>query len=490
MRQWLFDKIVVEKFNNFFGLLILLIFSLAAVVAIAHMGVKGGVMIFSLIVGIPIVLYSLGNNRFAYMVLIVFTTFMAFVTRLFSIDVPFGVGIDAFLLLLLFGIIVEYIFSQNRASIAKEFSFTNPISIAIIVWTAYLLLQVGNPSGTLAGYMFGLRNILRGLVTFIIAQRVFNRLGFVHFFVTFFVALGVIIAVYGIYQEFAGLPSYDLKWATLTKERINLLFIQGKWRKWSVLSDPAIFGLMMSFGGIVACLMALGPFTWRKKLFFVCSGLLMLLAMFFSGTRTAYVMIPIALGTYVIINIAKIKTLVFACVSALVFLVIYFGPFYSKPIVRFRSAFNPSEDASMNLREYNRERIRPYVHSHPIGGGLTTTGGYGERFSPGHPLSGFPPDGGFMKTLLETGWIGLLIEMGVYFTILAVGMSNYYNSRDPVIKTYYAAFAVSFFALTIALYAKENIFQFPLNFILYGIFVMMYKLRKFDSGLISKHKYK
>lgn len=486
MKKWLFDKIVVEKFNNFFGLIILLVFSLMAVLAITMTGLKGGLMVLAIITGFPLVLYSLINNRFGYMLLIVFTAFMAFITRVLAIDIPFGVGIDILLLLMLFGIIVEYIFSENRQRISREFSFTNPISIAVFIWIAYLLLQVANPSGTVAGWMFGLRGILRFLAVFIIAQRVFNSLNFVHFFTEFFVALGLVIAGYGIYQEFAGLPAFDLQWARLTPERINLLFIQGKWRKWSILSDPAIYGLFMSFGGIVACLMALGPFSWRKKIFFITAGLIMFLGMFFSGTRTAYVMIPVALATYVIINITKVKTLVFACVSAMIFLIIYFGPFYSKPIVRFRSAFNPSKDASMNLREYNQERIRPYVHSHPIGGGLTTTGTYGERFSPGHPLSGFPPDSGFMKTLLETGWIGLILEMGLYFTVLAVGITNYYNSRDPVIKTYYSAFAVGFFALTIALYAKENITQFPLNFILYGIFVLMYKLRKFDTDSISK----
>lgn len=485
MKQWLFNRIIVEKFNNVFGFIVLTTLCVLSAFAIALMGVKGGLVVLVAIIGIPVTLYSIANNRFGFLLIMGFSTFMSFISRLTSANIPYGVGIDLIIMLMFFWIILEQIFSNDPGK-ADDFSFKNPISIVLLVLTGYLLLQAFNPAGTPAGWLVGLRDILRVVIVFIVAQRVFNSLRAVHTFTMFFLSLGLLVAIYGIYQEFVGLPGYDLKWATATDERINLLFIQGKWRKWSFLSDPAIFGLFMSFCGIVSFMLALGPFSWGKRIYFVVAGLLMLLAMFFSGTRTAYVMIPVAVILYVLLNITKVKTLVFACVTVILFLIIYFGPFYSKPIMRFRSAFNPAEDASMNLRDYNRQRIQPYIYAHPIGGGLATSGVFGERFSPGHPLAGFPPDSGFMKTLLETGWIGLLIELALYFTILAVGITNYYNSRDPIIKAYYAAFIVSFFALTIALYAKENIEQFPLNLILYGIFVLMYKMKQFDIYLVQK----
>ena len=485
MKNWLYDRIIVEKFNNIFGFIILTALCVASALIIANMGIKGGVVVLAGIIGIPVTLYSVANNRFGFLLIMVVSTFMPFLTRVASANIPFGVGVDFIFVLMLFWIILQQIFSSDPDK-GKDFSLTNPVSIALFIWTGYLLLQIGNPSGTVSGYMFGLRNILRVVVVYIIVMRVFDSLKAVHTFANYFIVIGLLVALYGIYQEFAGLPGFDLKWATATDERINLLFIQGKWRKWSFLSDPAIFGLFMAFGSIAGFMMALGPFKASKRIFFAFSGAMMLLAMFFSGTRTAYVMIPVAVILYVLLNITKVKTLIFACVSVILFLVVYFGPFYSKPIVRFRSAFNPTEDASMNLRDDNRALIQPYIHSHPIGGGLTTTGVYGERFSPGHPLAGFPPDSGFMKTLLEVGWIGLLIELGMYFTILAVGITNYYKSKDPIIKTYYIAFIVAYFALTIALYAKQNVEQFPLNLIIYGIFVLMYKMKQFDIYLMQK----
>ena len=484
MKEWFYDKIINEKLNNFLGLVILLILSIVSAILIAHMGMKGGTMILAAIVGAPLAVYTIINNQFGYFFLLIFSTFIGFISRAFSVNVPFGVGIDLILILMFSGIVLEQIFS-NKENKARDFSLGNPISIMIFVWTAYLLLQAFNPAGTPAGWMFGLRNILRVVVAFIIAQRVFKDLKSVDTFVVLLIGIGLVVALYCIYQEFVGLPSFDLKWATATDERINLLFIQGKWRKWSFLSDPAIFGLFMAFGSIIGFILSLGPFAWKKRIFFFSSGFLMLFAMFFSGTRTAYVMLPLAVVIYVLMNISKVKTLIFAILSVMLFLVVYFGPFYSKPIVRFRSAFNPTEDASMNLRDFNRQRIQPYIHSHPIGGGLTTSGVYGERFSPSHPLAGFPPDSGFMKTLLETGWIGLLLLLTLYAVILGVGITNYYKCTNGRIKSYYAAFIAAFFALTIALYAKENIEQFPQSLILYGIFVLMYKMKIFDAKKLA-----
>jgi len=481
MKNWLYDKVIVEKLNNLFGLFVLISCGVILGVVIAFLGTKGGAIILVGLIGVPIAIYTLINNQFGYLFLMVFSTFIGYISRVLSINVPFGVGIDLLLFLMFSGIVLEQIFS-NREGKSKDFSLTNPVSVMLIIWVAYLLLQAFNPAGTLAGWLFGLRNIIRVIMAFVIAQRVFKDMKSVDIFVNTFIGIGLIVALYGIYQEIVGLPDYDLKWATATEERINLLFIQGKWRKWSFLSDPAIFGLFMAFGSIVGFILSLGPYGWKRRCFFVIAAICMLLAMLFSGTRTAYVMLPLAVIIYVLINISKIKTLVFAIISLMLFIVVYFGPFYSKPIVRFRSAFNPSEDASMNLRDYNRQRIQPYIHSHPIGGGLTTSGSYGERFSPQHPLAGFPPDSGFMETLLELGWIGLIIQLTMYAVILSVGVDNYYSCRSDKTRYYYAAFIASFFALTIALYAKKNIEQFPQNLILYGIFVLMYKMRQFDKN--------
>jgi O-antigen ligase len=58
--------------------------------------------------------------------------------------------------------------------------------------------------------------------------------------------------------------------------------------------------------------------------------------------------------------------------------------------------------------------ITPWILRHPIGGGLGSTGVWGQRFSPGTFLANFPPDSGIIRVAVELGWIGLVIFLLIY----------------------------------------------------------------------------
>lgn len=482
--NWLYQQIIVEKFNNIFGFILLALISAAIAVGISMFGIKFGTTILVIIIGIPFVVYSMVNPRFGLLMLIFSSTFTAFLNRVLRTNIPFGIGMDSIIIITFLGVVYRYV-SKNEFD---KTALRNPITIVGIVWVVYLLMEVANPEGTFAAWLFGTREILRFVMLYLIGEHIFKSLKDVHVFTKLWLFVVFITAMYGLYQEYAGLPSYDLRWATLTEERINLLFIQQKWRKWSFLGDPAFFGLFMYFGGVVALILALGPFDWKKRIILGVSGIIILFAMLFSGTRTAFGIVPIAFCLYVFLNLNKFKTLAFAIIAAVVFVVLIFGPFHNKTLVRLRSAFNPGEDASMNLRDINRERIQPYIYRHPIGGGFSVTGDQGMRFAPRHYLAGWPTDSGYMKTALEVGWIGLAIKMTLFATVMIIGVSNYYRVRDPIIKSYYSAFLAGFFGLCVALYSKNNVEQFPLNCVLYGNFVLMYRLRKFDIEITEAQK--
>ncbi|MGL1489090.1 hypothetical protein ACSTJG_25000, partial [Vibrio parahaemolyticus] len=75
-------------------------------------------------------------------------------------------------------------------------------------------------------------------------------------------------------------------------------------------------------------------------------------------------------------------------------------------ILRFQSAFRPNNDASYRVRIFNQARIKPYIWSHPIGGGLGSTGEWGKKFAPNSYLANFPPDSGYVRTTVELGYVG------------------------------------------------------------------------------------
>jgi O-antigen ligase len=184
--------------------------------------------------------------------------------------------------------------------------------------------------------------------------------------------------------------------------------------------------------------------------------------MLYSGTRGAYVLLPVALGMYCILKFNK-KVLFFGLILAGIIVVIIRTPSTNPTIQRFQSAFYPSNDASFNVRKNNQKMIQPFILSHPLGGGLGATGMWGERFSPHSFLANFPPDSGYIRVAVELGWLGLLIFCTLMFVVLYTGINNYYKIKDPTLKSYCMAMVLIAFTLNIANFPQEALVQYPTN---------------------------
>ena len=132
------------------------------------------------------------------------------------------------------------------------------------------------------------------------------------------------------------------------------------------------------------------------------------MVMLYSGTRASYVIIPAALVMLAILYFNR-KVFIFCSIGGLILGALIMVPTSNSTLARFQSAFRPSKDASFEERAKNQERIKPYILSHPIGGGLGSVGVWGERFAPNSYLAKFPPDSGYVRVAVEMGYIGLLL---------------------------------------------------------------------------------
>ncbi len=475
LRSWLHEKLIVEKFNNWFGFTILLCVALFVTYLAASGGLNLSIITLLAILAIPLAAICIYSVKLGFYALLILTSFMPLVERFFVLQINAGTYIDIFIYFLMVIVLVRKFNITNDWRFLRE-----PITILLLIGFGFDLLQVLNPNGNFTAWFFGARLSLRFVCIYFIVETVFQKRKDVFLFLKVWLVIALLASLYAFYQEWFGLPSFDLDWATKNPQRRAQLFIAGRFRKWSFLSDVANFGLFMSFAGMMAILLSLNKFLWYKRIVLIILGVTFWVAMMYSGTRTAYAIIPIGVAMYFLMNINKVKTLIFAVVTGMIFIFIYFAPIYNPTLTRLRSAFNPEEDASMNVRDVNRARIQPYIWSHPFGGGLMTTGTPGEEHIPYHPLAGFPPDSGYLETLLEAGWFGLLLEMAIFVAVLGTGLKNYYDIRDPILKGYYLAFIASFFALTIALYAKLGIDGFPMVLVTMTNYVLMFRLKKFD----------
>jgi hypothetical protein len=357
----------------------------------------------------------------------------------------------------------------------------HPISFIYLVYTFFLLLQLFNPNmHSTAGWVLVFRKFLEFLMLYFIALHLFSDLKQIKFFYVFWLVLATIAGAYGAWQEWVGFTDFEQRW--IYNQFDQKLFGPGGPRKFSLLAGPAEFGNTMAASSIMVFSILLYSKSKWRSLCLIFASSFMMLGMAFSGTRTSYVVI-IAGGMLIIsMTITHIRTLIFALffVAGLAF--VLWAPIYGNSTInRIRTAFEFTEDASLSVRDINRQRIQPYIWSHPIGGGVATCGLQGEIYNPNHVLAGFPPDSGLLRTSVETGWIGFALQLLIYFVILQSGISSFYRCSNPKLKPYFLAAVGTTFTFIIAQYSQVAIGQMPESFLFYALVAAIVRLKQLDK---------
>lgn len=335
----------------------------------------------------------------------------------------------------------------------------------------YTIIQFFNPNlNTIIGYLAVNRRMFTFVAAYLLVAYFYYRdRTFLRSLTRFWMGLAFVLGLYGCFQEWHGFLPFEWKVISMD-EGLHLIFIDGRFRKFSLFPDPTSFGIFMAISGLYALVQAVGPYGAWKRILFVAMAAIMFLGMAYSGTRTAYAMIPAGFSIFALMTVTNRQTLLMVFAFIFVGIFILFAPIYgNKTINRIRSTFQGGDDPSMNVRNVNRKRIQPYIYSHPMGGGIATTGVFGEKYDPQHVLAGFPPDSGLLQIALETGWIGLAISMLFYFVILQTTIRRYYHTHNPKQRSYFLGIAVALFALCIAQYSQAAIGPLPTSIIFYAL---------------------
>jgi O-antigen ligase len=260
-----------------------------------------------------------------------------------------------------------------------------------------------------------------------------------------------------------------------------LIFQGGLLRKFSVFSDPATSGIFFATITMLSTILLIRDPNKIHRRWLSFAIAINILGYSFSGTRTATLMIVAGIAFYVVATAYEKKTVVFLAVCILIFTTIMTMPYQNVVTNRIRSAFEGNKDASAALRDYDRKQIQPYVHDHPIGGGIFTAWAEGPKYNPGHYLSTFQPDSGYAKTMAEMGPIGLALLLIFYFIIMRQGIKNFHRAIDPEIQTLWIALVVMLFTLFVAQISQLALTQYPIIFYFYGTLVILVKLSDFDK---------
>lgn len=456
-----YRKLIKGELSTLTMILVFLPIAVVVPLAIAFGGILAAAGIIGLIIGVPIVLAIIAYPIFGISVFMVLAFFMNYLSEPLPPTTPTGIVLDILTYLLIFGFLLKFKFDRDWSH------FKNPISYWILAWLAYNFFEAINPaSPSILAWVYTVRTVAFIMLMYFIFVYQIRTKKTIKFLFKLWLILAFLSALSGFQQENIGLLPMEKTWYYQDPLRLSFLYINGHLRKVAIYPDPVTFAYNMVVAAVLCLCLLFTNMKTYKKVILGLSIPFFFLVMLYSGTRGAFVLPPAALALLAVMNYNK-KILMMVGGAGLVLAALIFMPTSNQFIKRFQTAFRPSDDASFNVRAENQRRIKPYILSHPIGGGLGSVGIWGRRFAPNSFLAKFPPDSGYVRVAVEMGYVGLILFCMLMFVILKTGINNYYLIKDPELKMYCLAMVLIIFVFNIGNYPQQALVQYPSNILFY-----------------------
>ncbi|WP_102408642.1 O-antigen ligase family protein [Parabacteroides bouchesdurhonensis] len=341
----------------------------------------------------------------------------------------------------------------------------NPLTIGMFIWMLYTLAQIINPSAQPEAWLLSRNLIFNGFIISLITTLLctnYKTVKILIFLLSIFTLTAVLKALM---QKFHGFDSAELRWLN-NGGAITHLINTGP-RYFSFFTDAGNLGSNMGGAGILFGIISVQTKNIRTKLYYGIVSIASIYAMFLSGTRGA-IIVPLAgLLLYTIIC-KNVKALITGG-SLLIFFYVFFAFTTigqgNTQIRRMRSAFNPSADASFNVRKENQAKLATYLKNKPFGEGLGLSGVENQKLSLRFTTS-IPHDSWYVKLWVETGIIGAVLYLGIIFISIGAGAwILMFKVTDPELKARLSGFICCIFGLILSAYGNAFWGQYPTNII-------------------------
>jgi cell division protein FtsW (lipid II flippase) len=331
------------------------------------------------------------------------------------------------------------------------------------------IFEFFNPiASSRAAWFYVIRPAVGYLLLFFLAMSAIKNKSQLNALLFTLISFNTLSALWGIYQFFFGYFDWEMA-HILRADAVHLVFNDGRWRSIGSVGSPAQYGILMAFTGSI-CFMMVGGFkSWPTKVFLLLTGSAAILALVYSGTRSAFVIPAFFFFIWVILSGKKrwygvmVVPIIGLFILANIETSIY-------QLQRIQTIFNASEDASYQVRAKNRAFITPWIIKHPIGGGLGSTGVWGMRFSPYTMLANFPPDSGLIRVAVELGWVGLILFLNLYGQTIWTGFKSYRKMKDKELRVITAGITCGVAAILPVEWGQEVVGVYPIS-ILFWLYV-------------------
>lgn len=406
--------------------------------------------------------------------------FAAGITR--YIPLSWGLAVDFILAFCILGLI----FQKYRTPDWKILA--NDAILLAGIWFAYLLIEIINPEapGPVA-WAYAVRGIgMYNLFVFMVAFVYLRDRGDITKFIHWIFVLSIIGAFWGFRQQFIGLDGAEEYWM-FEEGHHDEHILHGVLRVFSFYSDAGQFGASQAMIALMCGVLVMGPFSIKRKFFYVLTAVICMLGFLYSGTRGALAVPAAGVLVYLVMS-KNFKILIAGLVGiGLVFGILkYTFLFHSfQPVARLRTALsvdNPSLQARLN----NQVTFGNYLRSRPLGGGVGSAGYWGERFRPGSLLAETPTDSYYVKIWAETGLVGLCLHLFVLGYFLGKGGVIVWNLRDPHLRYEAMALLSAYGGVLLASYGNQVYSQFPTGIIMPIALPLIFLSPHFDRQVAAK----
>ncbi len=474
IKKWIKHHFLMEKLDTVLGAFLLALLSIFVALVVGKLGFLGGGGLLVVTIGIALVFGAMFNLYLGLYVILIMSILVSYLSKI--VNLPYGLSLDLLLVVLALGVIMKQLRDRDL-SFAK-----NPISLPIVVWIFYNMIQVLNPvAASRLAWAFTVRSMALLILLYFIAAYALNSYRRVINIYKFMLGLGFVSALYGLKQEFFGFADFELAWLYSDPARFQLIFQWSRMRIFSFFSDPTNYGIYMSYMSVMCFILILGKFkTWQKVILGI-AGVCMLMAIAYAGSRTPVILVPFGFAVFTMLSLKKNVIIAMMVVGVLG------GAFMLKStgnavLFRIQSAFMPDRSGdTMGVRFENQKKIKPFIQTHPFGAGLGSVGEWGQRFSPDTFLANFPPDSGYVRVAVELGWVGYLLYCWLLYVIVRMGIRYYLRVKNEQIKIMYLALTTMMFMLILASYVQEAIVQLPTSIHFYICLAIIARLKDFEA---------
>lgn len=458
---------------------LLLVFSVATILAviIAMMGMMGVFVFVGLFVVIGIVYGIFDRPKRGILLLVILGFFVTGLAR--YITAPWGLTMDALLVLIYIALFFKGFAEKIKWSKAKS-----SLTLLVSIWMGYIFLQIGNPEAeSIQAWFYAMRGVaLYQFLSIPLLFLLFNKQKDLNTFFIIWGLLSLLGTLKGFQQFHFGVDPFEQRWLNQGGAQTHILF--GKLRVFSFYSDAGQFGASQAQSGVVFGILALfKKGNLKLKAFFILVAFTGFFGMLISGTRGA-IAVPALGGVTFLILKKNTKILVLGSVVGMAIFIFFAYTNIGQgnaEIRRMRTAFDPN-DASLQVRLDNQNKLKNYMAVRPFGGGVGATGNWGQRFTPHTFLANTATDSWYVMIWADTGVVGLVYYLFMLFFILITGAYHVmFRIQDEGLKGQITALTCGMAGIMLASYGNGVFGQMPTGMIMYVSMVFMFISPKIDQ---------